>query len=87
MSDANVAYGLIRLFTEFPCVGTGDANFSIELQQELSNEAYEMVVKHIEFRRRCMNQGFDNLLELLELHHSSQQRMLDAVAAKEQPNG
>ncbi len=30
-------------------------------------DQFEAVKAAIEFRRRCMNQGFDNLLELIEM--------------------
>ncbi len=59
---------LIELFTAYPCVGTGDAEFSLSLPAELSDRIYETVIKQVEFRRKCMNQGFDNLLELLAIH-------------------
>lgn len=59
---------LIEMFTSYPCVGTGDADFSLSLPAELSDRIYEVVVKQVEFRRKCMNQGFDNLLELLAIH-------------------
>jgi len=74
MAGQSIASGLIRLFTEFPCVGTGDPGFSVEMPEELGEASYALVVKSIEFRRRCMNQGFDNLLELLALHHAHQQK-------------
>lgn len=59
---------LIQLFTAYPCVGTDDADFALTLPAELSNRVYEAIVKQVEFRRKCMNQGFDNLLELLAIH-------------------
>jgi hypothetical protein len=37
------------------------------LPTDLSLESFEAVKKQIEFRRKCMNQSFDNLLELLEM--------------------
>lgn len=73
--EMSIASRMIRLFTEFPCVGTDDSNFEIELPMELSRQSYEMVVAQIEFRRKCMNQGFDNLLELLKLHFDGYQKM------------
>ena len=74
MSEANerpsvpLSSQLIRLFTEFPCAGTGEADFELTLSVKLSDSTYEAVLKHVEFRRKCMNQGFDNLLELLAMH-------------------
>lgn len=35
--------------------------------ESMTDECWESIKAHIEFRRRCMNQGFDNLLELIEL--------------------
>jgi len=68
MLDESIAGKMVKLFTEFPCAGTKDADFSLDLPLELSKQSYEIVVKQIEFRRKCMNQGFDNLLELLKMH-------------------
>lgn len=59
---------LVQLFTSYPCAGSGKADFSLAFPVELSDRAYEVVVKQIEFRKKCMNQGFDNLLELLAIH-------------------
>jgi hypothetical protein len=78
MSDEKedcIATKMIRLFTQFPCAGTGDADFSVVLPSELSRRSYELVISSIEFRRKCMNQGFDNLLELLRLHFDGFQDM------------
>ena len=44
------------------------ADFSLLIPKDLSEESYRVIRQNIEFRRKCMNQGFDNLLELLEMH-------------------
>jgi hypothetical protein len=73
MKEQSIAVQMIRLFTEFPCAGTNDANFGLDIPGELSKASYDLIVGHIEFRRRCMNQGFDNLLELLKMHYDAMQ--------------
>ena len=79
MSEQSIAMKFVRLFTEFPCVGTNDANFELEMPREVSDASYELIVQHVEFRRKCMNQGFDNLLELLAMHKDAMRKMADAV--------
>jgi hypothetical protein len=37
---------------------------------DLSPDSFRYVRAQIEFRRKCMNQGFDNLLELLAMHEA-----------------
>jgi hypothetical protein len=74
---------MVRLFTEFPCAGTQDGNFEVQMPREVSQTSYKLIVAHIEFRRKCMNQGFDNLLELLALHYDALQKANDAAAAEE----
>ena len=70
VSEQSIASQMIRLIAPFPCAGTGDGDFELEVQREISEVSYGLIVKHIEFRRKCMNQGFDNLLELLQMHRS-----------------
>ena len=77
----STAMNLIRLFTEFPCVGTSDVDFSVEMPREVSDASYDLIVQHIEFRRRCMNQGFDNLLELLKIYKDAMRKMEDRQPA------
>ncbi len=78
-SEQSIASKMIRLFTEFPCAGTNDGGFEIEMPLKLSEACYKVIVNHIEFRRRCMNQGFDNLLELLAMHHDVLQQVDDVM--------
>jgi len=82
-----MATQMIKLFTEFPCAGTNDANFGLEIQAELSKVSYGLIVNHIEFRRRCMNQGFDNLLELLKMHYDALQVVRDAASPEPAKEG
>lgn len=42
--------------------------FGLTLPNNLSARGFDIVREHIEFRRKCMNQGFDNLLENLAMH-------------------
>lgn len=85
MSDATTAEAaplssrLIQLFTMYPCAGSDKSDFRLTLPSELSDRAYETVVKHISFRRKCMNQGFDNLLELLAIHKEAFDRTTQAA--------
>ncbi len=76
-----IANDLITLFTQYPCAGDdrGHDAFQLKLPRDLSATAYDAVVKNVEFRRKCMNQGFDNLLELLQIHREAQIRLDDAV--------
>lgn len=34
-------------------------------------EEFALIRQQIEFRRKCMNQGFDNLLELVQMHEDA----------------
>jgi hypothetical protein len=70
-----------KLFVESPDVRDREAHFAVEFPGELTEEMYGLLRQQLEFRRRCMNQGFDNLLELLDLHWQSYQR----CRAKGQP--
>ena len=82
MSEQSIAMRMVRLFTEFPCVGTNDGDFALEMPAEISRASYELVVGHIEFRRKCMHQGFDNLLELLKMHYDAMLEMQESVNKK-----
>jgi hypothetical protein len=64
----NLSSKMIQLFTAYPCAGEAKGNFGLSLPAELSDCLYAAIVKQVEFRRKCMNQGFDNLLELLAIH-------------------
>ena len=44
-----------------------------------TKESFETIVKHIEFRRKCMNQGFDNLLELLNMTRETMEKDVAAM--------
>jgi len=80
----SVASKLVRLAVGFPCAGQEDGqNFALELPAELSELSYQTVVAHIEFRRKCMNQGFDNLLELLAMSKKTLVKAEEIVAANE----
>src|SRR5437870_2537580 len=47
---------------------TGKSWFALYIPKNLSaEEDFDCLRRHIEFRRKCMNQGFDNLLELLAI--------------------
>lgn len=58
---------MISLQTDDPLPGV-IGHFGLLLPTELSEESFNHITEQIEFRRRCMNQGFDNLLELLAMH-------------------
>lgn len=73
---------LIRLFTAYPCAGADRADFELILPRDMSDRLYEGIVKQIEFRRKCMNQGFDNLLELLAIHKEAFDKASEAADAK-----
>lgn len=79
--EPSLASQMIRLFTQFPCAGTRDHGFEVQMPLELSEASYKLVVAHVEFRRKCMNQGFNNLLELLALHHDAFQKACKAAEA------
>lgn len=87
MSEPSIANQLVRLFTEFPCAGTSDPDFELHMPCEVSEASYHLIVNHIEFRRRCMNQGFDNLLELLQMHRDALRKVEDIVAKKAAAEG
>lgn len=80
--EPSVASRMIRLFTEFPCAGINDGDFELQMPPEISEVSYNLIVAHIAFRRKCMNQGFDNLLELLAMHYDTLRKV---VAVAEQP--
>lgn len=59
----------IELKVESPVPGPEHLNswFALYLPKNLDlSESFDHLVWHIEFRRKCMNQGFDNLIELLK---------------------
>ena len=71
----------IELKVESPVPGPGSSWFALYLPTKLDTEAsFEEIKRHIEFRRKCMNQGFDNLLELMEMTKNN--IIADAKAAK-----
>ena len=45
-----------------------DKHFGLVYDGDLSTECYEIIIRHIRFRQRCHNQGFDNLVSLIEMH-------------------
>lgn len=54
--------------------------FGIYLPENLDlNGSFDAIVQAIEFRRKCMNQGFDNLLELLANTKANLKADVDAV--------
>ncbi len=55
--------------------------FGLLLPTELCAESFATIRAQLEFRRKCMNQGFDNLLELLAMH----EKTLLANKGKETP--
>lgn len=61
MNDENID---LRVQNPNPSMG---GHFGLLLPMHLSEESFEAVKRQIEFRRKCMNQGFDNLLELLDI--------------------
>ena len=62
---------LIRLVTEYPCTGSGKDDFELHVPEKLTEHCYGTIIAHLKFRQKCMNQGFENLLELLELHRNA----------------
>lgn len=54
------------LRVESPVPGPDGSWFALYIPKNIDwTESYDALVWHVEFRRKCMNQGFDNLLELL----------------------
>jgi len=72
--------GKIRLEIDSP-FPAHVGGFGLILPVSLSEESISIVRAQLEFRRKCMNQGFDNLLELLEL---SRKALLVKDAPKKQ---
>lgn len=42
--------------------------FSIKFPKKIDEAQYKLLRWNLEYRKKCMNQGFDNLLELLDKH-------------------
>ena len=60
--------------------------FALYLPTQLeAGESFDTIVKHIEFRRKCMNQGFDNLLELLAMTRENIEKDVAARKAQQKP--
>lgn len=71
----------VRLDVESPVPGQPESWFSLYFPKNtIAKEDFDIMVKHIEFRRKCMNQGFDNLIELLNMTRESM--LKDAEAAQ-----
>lgn len=71
----------IELKVESPIPGDSDSWFMLHMPKNLSGEDNFAVIEwHIEFRRKCMNHGFDNLIELLR---KTKETMSKDIAAKE----
>lgn len=71
----------IELKVESPVPGPNKSWFALYLPTNLDcEENFASIVKQVEFRRKCMNQGFDNLLELLEMTKAT--ILADVAAAK-----
>jgi hypothetical protein len=65
----NQAKPQVTLSVQSPdIINDQDAEFSITMPRDLVEADYRFLRERIEFRRKCMNQGFDNLLELLDKH-------------------
>lgn len=75
----------ITLKVESPVPGPNDDWFMLHMPKNLKNiEANFAAIRwHIDFRRRCMNQGFDNLLELL--NKTEKEMIADRDAKKQEP--
>lgn len=46
----------------------GGADFKLLMPAVIGEDSFAYLREFIEFRRKCMNQGFDNLLEVLAIH-------------------
>jgi hypothetical protein len=76
----------IELKVASPVPGPDSLNswFALYLPTQLeAGESFDTIVEHIEFRRKCMNQGFDNLLELLAMTRTGIEKDVAARKAKE----
>jgi len=47
--------------------GKGYFGLFVENSDWMTDDCWEAIKLQIEFRRKCANQGYDNLLELIEL--------------------
>ena len=52
-----------------------DEQFGLVFDGELGTEIYEIIIRHIRFRQKCHNQGFDNLVHLIEMHRDDCKRV------------
>lgn len=83
MSEAKKESETVTLSVESPdMLRDRNKRFEVEFPRILSEESYQLIRWNLEFRRKCMNQGFDNLLELLEQHW----KVFKEAASKEKPD-
>jgi hypothetical protein len=76
----------ITLHVEDPNMRSRNSpGYSLTMPAELSQESYDLLVWNLEFRRRCMNQGFDNLLELLKKHWETYRQLQEPQPADPTP--
>ncbi len=76
------------LKVESPVPGPEHANswFALHLPKNVDLEAgFDAILWHIEFRRKCMNQGFDNLVELLKKTKDTAKADAEALRLKTPP--
>lgn len=66
--------------------GKGYFSVMLEALDDLSDESFDTIKAHIEFRRRCCNQGFDNLLELIEMTRKATSKMRQKALADKPPH-
>lgn len=66
--------------------GKGHFALILETLDDLSDESFDTIKTHIEFRRQCCNQGFDNLLELIEMTRKATSKMRQKALADKPPH-
>lgn len=59
--------------------------FAVDIPTGLIEDDFATIIEQIEFRRKCHNQGFDNLIELLNMHKKTVLRKLESEPIKTPP--
>jgi hypothetical protein len=76
----------IEMKVDSPVPGPNSSWFALYVPQNLDWEnSFDILVQHVEFRRKCMNQGFDNLLELMRMTRETALKDIAAKPASEHP--
>lgn len=59
---------MVNLSAPSPDMRDSGGDWSVSFPENISEDDYNFLRERLEHRRKCMNQGFDNLLELLTMH-------------------